>query len=624
MADFLEDPSVLTKDKLKSELLANAVPLPTGEHRKDVYVQLYLKHLTVLNKKNSPADTFSSDDEITPVISNRSRSGKKATKKTDKIRKEEVEVASLTDSDLKDQLLKYGINTGPIVASTRKLYEKRLQKLLDQPASETTSPEPETAVPETVPMKADGSQNGKTHTVEDQYSDKEEGYVEPEPVPVAPKPVRSRGKTPVTTRTSSRHSTKQVEETTAADEQSFSVDRSDILKEIFPNELATPTGISVYITVIQFSLTFMGSKVQRTINKMYPSTLLHLARANPFSAPLFTLQKTEEPSRPATNGQTRRLAAASVADSGDSCEFGSSKYYALCGFGGILSCGITHTAVVPLDLVKCRLQVDPAKYRSIFNGFSVTIREDGVRGLAKGWAPTFIGYSMQGLCKFGFYEVFKIFYGDLLGEENAYLWRTSLYLAASASAEFFADIALAPMEACKVRIQTQPGYANTLRECAPKMYAEEGVWAFYKGVVPLWMRQIPYTMMKFACFERTVELLYKYVVPKPRSECSKPEQLVVTFVAGYIAGVFCAIVSHPADSVVSVLNKEKGSTAAQVLKRLGPRGVWKGLVARIIMIGTLTALQWFIYDSVKVYFRLPRPPPPEMPESLKKKLGLTE
>lgn len=55
------------------------------------------------------------------------------------------------------------------------------------------------------------------------------------------------------------------------------------------------------------------------------------------------------------------------------------------------------------------------------------------------------------------------------------------------------------------------------------------------------MRQIPYTMMKFACFERTVELLYKYVVPKPRSECSKSEQLVVTFVAGYIGE--CPIIS---------------------------------------------------------------------------------
>lgn len=58
----------------------------------------------------------------------------------------------------------------------------------------------------------------------------------------------------------------------------------------------------------------------------------------------------------------------------------------------------------------------------------------------------------------------------------------------------------------------------------------------FQGIAPLWMRQIPYTMMKFACFERTVELLYNYVVPKPRSQCSKPEQLVVTFIAGYIAG----------------------------------------------------------------------------------------
>ncbi|KAI7791903.1 solute carrier family 25 mitochondrial carrier [Triplophysa rosa] len=255
-----------------------------------------------------------------------------------------------------------------------------------------------------------------------------------------------------------------------------------------------------------------------------------------------------------------------------SCEYGSNKCYALCGFGGVLSCGLTHTAVVPLDLIKCRIQVDPVKYKSVFNGFSVTLREDGFRGLGKGWAPTFIGYSMQGLCKFGFYEVFKAMYNDMLGEENAYLWRTSVYLAASASAEFFADIALAPMEACKVRIQTQPGYANTLRECAPKMHAEEGLNAFYKGVYPLWLRQIPYTMMKFACFERTVEMLYKHIVPKPRSECSKQEQLVVTFVAGYIAGVFCAVVSHPADSVVSVLNNEKGSSAVEVLKRLGPVG----------------------------------------------------
>merc|ERR1712180_313030 len=99
----------------------------------------------------------------------------------------------------------------------------------------------------------------------------------------------------------------------------------------------------------------------------------------------------------------------------------------------------------------------------------------------------------------------------------------------------------------------------------------EGISGFYKGLPPLWMRQIHYTMMKFACFERTVEAIYKYVVPKPRADCSKSEQLVVTFAAGYIAGVFCAIVAA---------------------KELGMKGLWKGLGPRIIMIGTLTALQW--------------------------------
>jgi len=213
-----------------------------------------------------------------------------------------------------------------------------------------------------------------------------------------------------------------------------------------------------------------------------------------------------------------------------SCEFGSAKYYALCAVGGALSCGLTHTAVTPLDLVKCRLQVNKEKYKSLGNGFKVTVQEAGARGLLLGWAPTAIGYTAQGICKFGFYEFFKNIYSGMLGEENTYLYRTSLYLAASASAEFFADIALSPMESCKVRMQTSvPGtFPTTLRGAFPQILKEEGVNGFYKSLVPLWGRQIPYTMMKFACFERTVEAIYQYVVPKPRAECSKSEQLVVT------------------------------------------------------------------------------------------------
>merc|ERR1719233_1017583 len=171
----------------------------------------------------------------------------------------------------------------------------------------------------------------------------------------------------------------------------------------------------------------------------------------------------------------KRLVSAAALEPGASCEFGSPKYYALCAVGGALSCGLTHTAVTPLDLVKCRIQVNKEKYKSIGNGFKVTVAEGGARGLVLGWAPTAIGYTMQGICKFGFYEFFKNIYSGILGEENTYLYRTSLYLAASASAEFFADIFLCPMESVKVRIQTTPGWETTLRAGAPRIMREEGL-----------------------------------------------------------------------------------------------------------------------------------------------------
>ena len=63
--------------------------------------------------------------------------------------------------------------------------------------------------------------------------------------------------------------------------------------------------------------------------------------------------------------------------------------------------------MTPLDVVKCNMQTNPAKYPGIAAGFGVTAREGGARGLVKGWVPTLFGYSIQGAAKFGLYEYFK-------------------------------------------------------------------------------------------------------------------------------------------------------------------------------------------------------------------------
>ncbi|XP_042549304.1 thymopoietin isoform X3 [Dipodomys spectabilis] len=252
MPEFLEDPSVLTKDKLKSELVANNVTLPAGEQRKDVYVQLYLQHLTTRNRppplaagganSKGPPD-FSSDEERepTPVLGagaaagrGRATVGRKATKKTDKSRvedKDDVDVTELSNEDLLDQLVKYGVNPGPIVGTTRKLYEKKLLKLREQgPESRSSTPLP------TISSSAENTrQNGSNDS--DRYSDNEEDS-KIELKLEKREPLKGRAKTPVTLK-QRRIEHNQVGEKT----EERRIER-DILKEMFPYEASTPTGIS--------------------------------------------------------------------------------------------------------------------------------------------------------------------------------------------------------------------------------------------------------------------------------------------------------------------------------------------------------------------------------------------
>ena len=126
-----------------------------------------------------------------------------------------------------------------------------------------------------------------------------------------------------------------------------------------------------------------------------------------------------------------------------------------------------------------------------------------------------------------------------------------MYLGASASAEFLADIALCPFEAVKVRMQTTlPPFAKNAREGWAKVVKAEGYGGLYKGLYPLWARQIPYTMVKFATFEKTVEAIYGFI-GKPKESLSGLQQTGVSFLGGYIAGIGCAVSLTPGGRVPS-------------------------------------------------------------------------
>lgn len=82
-------------------------------------------------------------------------------------------------------------------------------------------------------------------------------------------------------------------------------------------------------------------------------------------------------------------------------------------------------------------------------------------------------------------------------------------------------------------------------------------------------------------------------------------QTGVNLGAGLLAGFAAAIVSQPADTMLSKINKTKGAAGEGTVTRLvkisgelGIRGAFAGLPTRLIMVGG-TAGQFAIYGDIK-------------------------
>lgn len=109
-------------------------------------------------------------------------------------------------------------------------------------------------------------------------------------------------------------------------------------------------------------------------------------------------------------------------------------------------------------------------------------------------------------------------------------------------------------------------------------------------------------MAKFFSFEYIADLFYAHLLTAPKDTYSQPTQLGVTFASGYLAGIVCAVVSHPADSLVSLMGKpaNRGKSLLAIAAEAGVVALaTKGLGTRMLMTGTLTGFQWWIYDSFK-------------------------
>ncbi|GAM22317.1 hypothetical protein SAMD00019534_054920 [Acytostelium subglobosum LB1] len=188
------------------------------------------------------------------------------------------------------------------------------------------------------------------------------------------------------------------------------------------------------------------------------------------------------------------------------------------GFGAGVAAGMSQVFITnPIFLIKTRMQLQtpgsPSYYTGFIDGLRKTVTGEGFFGLYKGVVPG-LWLTFHGGIQMSTYDEIKQFFcrragGKPLGE----LTKTEIF-AAGCLSKFLASTSLYPFQVIKTRLQDErniPGkdkvvYTGTL-DVARKIYRSEGIYGFYRGVLPNTMKVIPNSSITLLAFEEIKKLM---------------------------------------------------------------------------------------------------------------------
>ena len=118
-------------------------------------------------------------------------------------------------------------------------------------------------------------------------------------------------------------------------------------------------------------------------------------------------------------------------------------------------------------------------------------------------------------------------------------------------------------------------------------------------------RQIPYAIGQFTVNELCHEVAFRSMSKETRAKLSPASKLSISLGSGIVAGIAAAILSQPADTLLSQVNKGHGPKGTMLYRlgvlarQIGFKGLFAGLGPRMVMTAGLVSGQFLIYGAIK-------------------------
>ena len=212
---------------------------------------------------------------------------------------------------------------------------------------------------------------------------------------------------------------------------------------------------------------------------------------------------------------------------------------------------------------------------------------------------------LEGALKFGTYEALKPTASAVLEALGLSAGQSVSLgpIAAAVVAGGFASLVLAPAEATRIRMVSDPEYAGlNLVAAASRLYEMDGSAGLLRGVPATCSKQLPYTATKQVTFDALIDVASSSAPLLPR--------WASTAAAAASAAVLSTIASQPGDAILSEVSKaDEGDEGSGSIKRaidtLGAAGLVRGLRARLVQVGVIVTVQLVLYDTLKHAFGVP-------------------
>jgi len=281
---------------------------------------------------------------------------------------------------------------------------------------------------------------------------------------------------------------------------------------------------------------------------------------------------------------------------------------------GGLCAAISHTIPTPIDVVKTRKQVDPALTdKSFLETGRYIVKEEGFSALWAGLGPTTFGYLLEGAIKFGVYEVLKpalkFWLTRIASISTSLAFLNSQFITFVLSgivSGLAASFVLCPMETLRIRLVAEPNYTSgNWIKGGFKILRREGVHGFTKGMKPMILKQVPYTVTKNVSFDLFTKFFYTSLLASGVATVSNGMKFAIPLVSAAIASVLSSLTSQPGDTILSLACAHDGDYRTRDISQniiRGDRGIagfFVGTKTRLLHVGIIVTIQLLIYDYVK-------------------------